>query len=84
MEVVSFQKEKLSMETTPNTWCIWDVMPNYLIIALNELTNHGVKPETIKITISIENQAFYRIAYYNPPKVIPPDEFDSSEGATIQ
>ena len=72
------------METTPDTWCLWDVTPEYLRIALNLLTSHGVKPETIKISNSITNEACFTIAYYNPPIIIPPEEFDSSEGATIQ
>ena len=72
------------METTPDTWCTWDVTPGYLRTALNELTNHGVKPETIKITNSIEHKALYKIVYYNQPTIIPSDEFDNSEGATLQ
>ena len=72
------------METTPNTWCLWDVSPSYLRQALNILTEHGVKPETIKVTTSLENEAYYKIIYYNPPINVPQDEFDSSEGATLQ
>lgn len=84
MEVTPFRKGKVSMETTPNTWCLWDVTPGYLQTALNQLTNHGVKPETIKITSSLEHPGHHTIMYYNPPVVIPLEELDSSEGATIQ
>jgi hypothetical protein len=72
------------METTPNTWCLWDVTPGYLQTALNQLTNHGVKPETIKITTSLANEGLHTIIYYNPPIIVPQDEFDNSEGATLQ
>jgi hypothetical protein len=61
------------METTSGAWCKWYVTGNYLIDAMWQLENYGVRQEYIHITQIAEHPTIdlaknlFIVLYRNPP-----------------
>lgn len=65
-------KSRIVMETTRGAWCQWYVTGNYLIDAMCQLEDGGVRQEYIHITQMDEHpidraKNLYLVLYRNPP-----------------